>query len=86
MSIRLLRPACLAAYSGLASLFIAHAAIAQVKEMPAGLWQITNKMDMPGMPPEMAAKMAGGMTITTCVKAGERKWNEQRGPMDRGER
>ena len=27
---------------------------ADIKEMPAGLWQITSKMDVPGMPPEMA--------------------------------
>jgi len=59
---------------------------ADVKEMPSGLWQITNKMDIPGMPPEMAAKMAGGMVMTHCVKPGERKWNEQRSPGERGER
>jgi hypothetical protein len=70
----------------LAICLLAGPAAAQVKEMPAGLWQITNKMDMPGMPPEMAAKMAGGMTVTHCVKAGERKWNDQRAPMERGER
>lgn len=61
------------------------AVLADVKEMPAGLWQITSKMDVPGMPPEMAAKM-GNMTMTHCIKPGERKWNEQRGAMDRGER
>jgi hypothetical protein len=58
---------------------------ADVKEMPAGLWQITNKMDIPGLPPEAAAKM-GNMTVTHCVKPGERRWNEQRAPMDRGDR
>jgi hypothetical protein len=59
---------------------------ADTKEMPAGLWQITNKMDVPGIPPEMAAKMANGMTVTRCVKPGEVKWNEQRTPMmPRGE-
>jgi hypothetical protein len=63
------------------------AAAADMKEMPAGLWQITSKMDMPGMPPEMAAKMANGMTATQCVKPGEMKWNEQRTPvMPRGEK
>lgn len=63
-----------------------HGIAADVKEMPAGLWQITTKMDMPGMPPEMAAKMGGGMVMTHCVKPGERKWNEQRSPGERGER
>lgn len=59
---------------------------ADMKEMPPGLWQITSKMDMPGMPPEMAAKMANGMTVTQCIKPGEAKWNEQRTPMmPRGE-
>jgi hypothetical protein len=65
--------------------FATPAAAADMKEMPPGLWQITTKMDMPGMPPEMAAKMAGGMTMTQCVKPGERKWDEQRSPMQRGE-
>jgi hypothetical protein len=60
-------------------------AAADLKEMPPGLWQITTKMDMPGMPPEMAAKMAGGMTMTQCIKPGERKWDEQRAPSQRGE-
>ena len=64
----------------------AHGVAADVKEMPAGLWQITTKMDMPGMPPEVAAKMGGGMVMTQCVKLGERKWNEQRSPGERGER
>ena len=74
----------------LAGMFIStihtHAAAADMKEMPGGLWQITTKMDMPGMPPEMAAKMPGGMVMTHCVKPGERKWNEQRSPGERGER
>ncbi len=61
------------------------ASAADLKEMPAGLWQITTKMDMPGMPPEMAAKMANGMTMTQCIKPGERKWDEQRAPSQRGE-
>ncbi len=61
------------------------AAQAEIKEMPAGLWEIQNKMEMPGMPPEIAAKM-GNMTMKHCVKAGERKWNDQRGPMERGDR
>ncbi len=58
---------------------------ADAKAMPGGLWQITTKMNMPGMPPEMASKMPGGMTMTHCVKPGEQKWNEQRST-DRGER
>lgn len=52
------------------------------QEMPGGLWEIKTKMDIPGMPPEMAAKM-GGHTMTHCVKPGERKWTEQRNPNDR---
>ena len=52
------------------------------QEMPGGLWEIKTKMEMPGLPPEIAAKM-GGHTMTHCVKPGERKWNEQRNPNDR---
>ena len=52
------------------------------QEMPGGLWETKTKIDMPGLPPEMAAKM-GSNTSTYCVKPGERKWNEQRNPNDR---
>ncbi|MEQ1515241.1 MAG: DUF3617 family protein [Usitatibacteraceae bacterium] len=55
---------------------------ASAQEMPGGLWEIKSKMDMPGMPPEMAAKM-GSRTMTHCVKPGERKWSEQRNPSER---
>ena len=55
---------------------------ALAQDMPGGLWEIKMKMDMPGMPAEMAAKM-GAQTITHCVKPGERKWSEQRSPNDR---
>ena len=55
---------------------------ALAQDMPGGLWEIKMKMDMPGMPAEMAAKM-GAQTITHCVKPGERKWSEQRNPNDR---
>ena len=55
------------------------------QEMPGGLWEIKTKMDIPGMPPEMAGKM-GAHTITRCVKPGERKWSEQRNPSDRAEK
>jgi hypothetical protein len=58
---------------------------AQPKEMPPGLWETTTKMDIPGMPAEIVAKM-GNMTMTRCVKSGEGKWTDQRGPMDKGER
>jgi Protein of unknown function (DUF3617) len=61
-------------------------ALANIKEMPPGLWEIKSTMDIPGMPPEMAAKMAGGMTLKQCIKPGEGKWNEQRAPMERGQR
>jgi hypothetical protein len=64
-------------------------AAAQNKEMPPGLWQITSKMEVPNMPPEMAAKMGQGMTFNMCVQPGDqRKWMDgaQRGPMGRGER
>jgi hypothetical protein len=63
-----------------AALSFATSALAQ--EMPGGLWEIKTKMDMPGLPPEMAAKM-GGHTMTHCVKAGERKWSEQKNPNER---
>jgi hypothetical protein len=52
---------------------------AQMKEMPAGLWEITTKMDIPGLPPEMAAKM-GNRVMTQCIKPGERKWADTRAP------
>lgn len=60
-------------------------AFAQVKEMPGGLWEIKHKVEMPGMPPEMAAKM-GNRVTTQCVKPGEKKWNDQRDPNEKGER
>ena len=63
-----------------ATLSFANAAPAQ--QMPGGLWEMKTKMDMPGMPPEMAAKM-GSRTMTYCVKPGERNWSEQRDPNDR---
>ena len=58
---------------------------AEMKEMPGGLWDMKFKMDMPGMPPEMAAKM-GSRVTTQCIKPGEKKWNEQRDPSEKGER
>ena len=58
------------------------AANATAQEMPGGLWELKTKMEMPGMPAEMAAKM-GDRTTTYCVKPGERKWNEQRMQNDR---
>ncbi len=61
-------------------------AFAETKEMPPGLWEMKVKMDMPGMPPEMAAKM-GERTTTQCIKPGERKWSDQpKGPGGRGDR
>ncbi|MCY7386875.1 MAG: DUF3617 domain-containing protein [Burkholderiales bacterium] len=58
---------------------------ALAQEMPGGLWEIKTKMDMPGLPPEVAAQM-GNRTMTHCVKPGERKWSEQRNPNDRGDK
>lgn len=64
----------------------AFAAHAGPTEMPGGLWEMKMKMDMPGLPPEIAAKM-GDRTMTHCVKPGERKWaDREKGPMDRGDR
>ena len=57
---------------------------AQPKEMPGGLWEIRHKMDIPGMPPEMAAKM-GSRVTTHCVQPGEKKWTDQQPPSERGE-
>ena len=54
------------------------------QEMPGGLWEMKMKLDMPGLPPEIAAQM-GNRTMTHCVKPGERKWSEQRNPNDRGD-
>lgn len=71
-----------------AALIIAVAAVssfatcATAQEMPGGLWELKTKMEMPGMPAEMVARM-GDRTTTYCVKPGERKWNEQRLQNDR---
>ena len=65
--------------------FAPFAVQAQMKEMPGGLWEIRHKMDMPGMPPEMAAKM-GNRVFTQCIQPGERKWSEDRPPNEKGER
>ncbi len=55
-------------------------------EMPGGLWEMKMKMDMPGLPPEMAAQMANRV-MTHCVKPGERKWTDrQKSPMERGDK
>jgi hypothetical protein len=64
---------------------LSFATAAPAQEMPGGLWEIKTKMDIPGLPPEMAAKM-GNNTRTQCVKPGESKWSEQRNPNDRGDR
>lgn len=62
--------------------FAAHAAD---QEMPGGMWEMTTKMEMPGLPPEIAAKM-GNRTMSHCVKPGERKWTDrQKSPMERGD-
>ena len=66
-----------------AALTIAISASAQ--EMPGGLWEIKTKMEIPGMPAEMAGKF-GSQTMTHCVKPGERKWSEQRNPNDRADK
>jgi len=58
--------------------------LAQPKEMPAGLWQIKTKINLPGMPKEMAASM-GSVITTQCVKPGQNKWTDQRGPGDKAE-
>lgn len=77
-------------FSALATLLLfSGAAFAQTKEMPPGLWQITSKVDIPNLPPEMAAKMGQGMTFNMCIQPGDqRKWTDgaQRGPMARGDR
>ena len=64
---------------------LAFSTFASAQEMPGGLWEIKTKMEIPGMPAEMAGKM-GSQTITQCVKPGERKWSEQRNPNDRADK
>ena len=61
---------------------LAFSTCASAQEMPGGLWEIKTKMDIPGMPAEMAGKF-GSQTMTQCIKPGERKWSEQRNPNDR---
>ena len=62
-----------------ASVVLAFATSTSAQEMPGGLWEMKTKMEMPGMPVEMADKF-GSQTTTYCVKPGERKWSEQRNP------
>lgn len=69
----------------LSGVFVSLTAAAQMKEMPAGLWEMRHKMELPGMPAEMAARM-GARVFTQCVKPGEQKWNDQRNPNEKGER
>ena len=61
---------------------LAFSTCASAQEMPGGLWEIKTKMDIPGMPAEMAGKF-GSQTMTQCIKPGERKWSEQRNSNDR---
>ena len=68
-----------------ATAVLSFASSVPAQEMPGGLWEIKTKMDIPGMPPELAGKF-GSHTITQCVKPGEKKWSEQRNPQDRGEK
>ena len=68
-----------------ASVVLSFATSTSAQEMPGGLWEMKTKMEMPGMPPEMADKL-GSQTITYCVKPGERKWSEQRNPNDRADK
>lgn len=59
-------------------------AYALTHEMPGGLWEIRTKMEIPGLPPEVAEKMGTVRTMKHCVKPGERRWHDQqRGPGDR---
>ena len=62
-----------------ASVVLTFTTSTSAQEMPSGLWEMKTKMEMPGMPPEMADKF-GSQTTTYCVKPGERKWSEQRTP------
>ena len=51
--------------------------LAQTREMPGGLWEIKTKMEIPGLPAEIAEKMGTGRTMKHCIKPGERKWHDQ---------
>ena len=64
---------------------LSFATSAPAQEMPGGLWEIKTKMDIPGMPAEMAGKL-GSQIMTQCMKPGERKWSEQRNPNDRADK
>ncbi len=63
--------------AALATAMLPLAASADSKDMPAGMWEMKMKMEMPGMPPGMEAMMGGGRTTTHCVKPGERKWADR---------
>lgn len=58
------------------SIALSFATHVTAQEMPGGLWEIKTKMDIPGMPPEMAEKFSN-RTMTHCIKPFERKWTEQ---------
>jgi hypothetical protein len=52
---------------------------AMAQEMPPGKWEVTSKIEMPGMPAEMAAKM-GAKVFTHCIVAGKNKWSDEHSP------
>ena len=49
------------------------------QEMPPGKWQIKTKIEMPGMPADMVAKM-GAQVFTQCIVAGKNKWSDEHSP------
>lgn len=59
------------------SVSAATAVIAQ--EMPPGLWEVKTKLEMPGMPPEMAAKI-NPKVFTHCIVTGKNKWSDEHSP------
>ena len=69
-----LRPIFLSAVMAMCTLQVCAAVHAQ--EMPAGKWQITTKIEMPGMPADMAAKM-GSQVSSHCVLKGKSKWADE---------
>jgi hypothetical protein len=63
----------------IATLTMSAAVSAIAQEMPAGKWEVKTKIEMPGMPAEMAAKM-GAKVFTHCIVAGKNKWSDEHSP------
>ncbi len=63
----------------IATLTVSATMSVMAQEMPPGKWETKTKIEMPGMPAEMAAKM-GAKVFTHCIVAGKNKWSDEHSP------